>query len=197
MKMTQIFVAVALTASCVTASAWWGGNPWNGNGFGNGLGDGSGDFSMNFSGRSNMYGRGNGYGYNAPYYGYGYPYGPAVPPHAYLSEEQQAAMQARHQAMLEAMEAQRQQFQQPAPGQPAYAYPMTPFNADESDMNARREAMLKQREAQRTEMQKQREERFAEMQKQMEARRAEVQKQMEAQHEAMHQAMQERRAKQQ
>lgn len=42
-------------------------------------------------------------------------------------------------------------------------------------------------------MLKQREERRAEAQKQMEARRAEAQKQMEAQHEAMHQAMQERR----
>ncbi|MET0092777.1 MAG: sulfur globule family protein, partial [Sedimenticola sp.] len=37
--------------------------------------DGFGDFNMNFSGRSSAYGRGNGYGYGAPYYGYGAPYG--------------------------------------------------------------------------------------------------------------------------
>ncbi|MCW8883218.1 MAG: sulfur globule protein CV1, partial [Sedimenticola sp.] len=113
MKMTKLIAAIALTTVTMTASAWWGGNPWNGNGLGDGYGDGSGDFNMSFSGRSNLRGYGNGYGYNNPYYGgYGAPYGYGAQPYGYgpapvapygaMSEEQQKAMEAHHQAMMEA-----------------------------------------------------------------------------------------------
>lgn len=56
----------------------WGNGPWGNNGYGAGNGALDGSFSMSFSGNSAM--RGNGYGYNAPYYGYApYGYAPAVP----------------------------------------------------------------------------------------------------------------------
>ena len=69
-KLTKaIAIAAVLGASSLTAtsaSAWWGGNPF----FGNGNGYGDGDFSFSMRGNA----RGNGYGYNNPYYGYA-PYG--------------------------------------------------------------------------------------------------------------------------
>ena len=57
MKMTKILaIAAALTLS-TTASAWWGGGPWNGNGlgngWGNGFGNGDGSFDFSMSGRTN------------------------------------------------------------------------------------------------------------------------------------------------
>ena len=72
MKIAKIIAlagTLAVSALSVSnANAWWGGGPWNG--FGNGAGNG--DFSFNMSGRANT--AMNGYGYNAPRYGYA-PYG--------------------------------------------------------------------------------------------------------------------------
>ncbi|KAF0143878.1 MAG: hypothetical protein FD153_412, partial [Rhodospirillaceae bacterium] len=68
--VSVLAIAAAIgIASTSTAEAWWGGGPWNNNGWG----DTGGDFSMNFSGRGT--GTGSGYnGYNGPgYYGGGYP----------------------------------------------------------------------------------------------------------------------------
>ncbi len=79
-KLTKVLaIAGVLSASALTAtsaSAWWGGNPF----FGNGNGFGDGDFSFSMSARGN----GNGYGYNNPYYGYApYGYAPYGAPYGY------------------------------------------------------------------------------------------------------------------
>ncbi len=80
-KMKKTIAIAALIASS-QAGAFWGFD--DGNGLGDGLADGNFDFSMSGSSRAHTSTRGYGYGYNAPYYGYGpyyaAPYGaPATP----------------------------------------------------------------------------------------------------------------------
>lgn len=72
----------------------WGYRPWGNNGYGAGNGAMDGGFSMNFSGSSNM--RGNGSGYNAPYYGYApYGYAPAQYGYPHPTANQAPAAQAK------------------------------------------------------------------------------------------------------
>jgi hypothetical protein len=102
MKAIKIALVAAAMGVATAANAWWGG-PGYGNGFGDGFGDGS--FGFNMSGSANTRAYGNGYGYNAPYYGYA-PYGyapyygaPAAPvAPAPVAGDQQAAIDAHRKS---------------------------------------------------------------------------------------------------
>ena len=78
MKKFAIVAAIAAaTVLSTSASAFWGGSPWNSSNGSmpwNGMGDMFGMNELNFNTKS--YGRGNGYGYGNPNYAYnsGYPY---------------------------------------------------------------------------------------------------------------------------
>jgi hypothetical protein len=122
--MRKTLIATALLTFSAASQAWWG--PGWGNGLGDGIGDGFADGAFNFnmsgSARSNVHGRG--YGYDAPYDGYGpyYGYAPYAPHPQYgapaWNDEQAKAQKEAFDAQQKAaadyhkqMEEQRQAMQ--------------------------------------------------------------------------------------